>query len=129
MYGLTLVLLTGMLQHVGLPEDVLDLRLNSRTVYMNPVIRFLYWNLNYHLDHHMFPTVPYHALPALHKAIRHDCPYANQGILSGIREIQSIMKRKRREAGYVHERPLPETARPYQYGPCWDGQRRDRCRS
>src|SRR5690606_36465742 len=79
LYGLGLVLLTGVLQHVGLPEDVLDLRLNSRTVYMNPLLRFLYWNLNYHLDHHMFPGVPYHALPALHAEIRHDCPPANRG--------------------------------------------------
>jgi Na+-transporting NADH:ubiquinone oxidoreductase subunit F len=42
---------------------VLDHRLNCRTVYMNPIHRFLYWNMNYHVEHHMFPLVPYHALP------------------------------------------------------------------
>ena len=30
---------------------------------MNPVSRFIYWNMNYHVEHHMFPMVPYHALP------------------------------------------------------------------
>jgi hypothetical protein len=33
-------------------EDMFDHRLNSRTVYLNPVFRF---------QHHMFPMVPYHA--------------------------------------------------------------------
>ena len=56
--------MTGLLQHGGLAEDVLDHRLNSRTVYMNPVSRWIYWNMNYHVEHHMFPMVPYHALPA-----------------------------------------------------------------
>ena len=40
---------------------MLDHRLNSRTVYMNPISRFIYWNMNYHIEHHMFPMVPYHA--------------------------------------------------------------------
>ena len=31
----------GMTQHAGLDEDVLDHRLNSRTIYMNPVFRFM----------------------------------------------------------------------------------------
>ena len=30
---------------------------------MMPVHRYLYWNMNYHVEHHMFPLVPYHALP------------------------------------------------------------------
>ena len=53
--------MTGLLQHGGLADNVTDHRLNSRTVYMNPVSRFIYWNMNYHVEHHMFPMVPYHA--------------------------------------------------------------------
>ena len=51
----------GNTQHAGLAENVLDHRLNCRTVYMNPLNRYLYWNMNYHVEHHMFPLVPYHA--------------------------------------------------------------------
>ncbi len=65
LYGGWLTIVFGVTQHAGLSEDVLDHRLNSRTIYMNPVSRFLYWNMNYHVEHHMFPMVPYHALPAL----------------------------------------------------------------
>ena len=45
-YGCWHFILTGLLQHGGLAEDVLDHRLNSRTVYMNPVSRFIYMNMN-----------------------------------------------------------------------------------
>ena len=41
---------------------------------MNPVFRFIYWNMNYHVEHHMFPMVPYHALPALHAEVADDLP-------------------------------------------------------
>ena len=66
----------GVTQHLGLAEDVLDHRLNSRTVYMNPIFRFLYWNMNYHVEHHMFPLIPYHALPKLHEEIKARLPDA-----------------------------------------------------
>jgi fatty acid desaturase len=115
-YGVSLVLTLSVMQHVGLPEDVLDHRLNSRTVYMNPFVRFLYWNINYHLDHHMFPTVPYHALPALHEEIKRDCPPANRSIWSGLKEVMMIMEKRKTDPTFVHIRPLPDTARPYKYG-------------
>ncbi|MCA3574961.1 MAG: fatty acid desaturase family protein, partial [Aestuariivirga sp.] len=72
LYGCWHMLMTGLIQHGGLAEDVVDHRLNSRTVYMNPVSRWIYWNMNYHVEHHMFPMVPYHALPKLHELIKND---------------------------------------------------------
>jgi fatty acid desaturase len=74
LYGAWHHVMTGLLQHGGLAENVIDHRLNSRTVYMNPVSRFIYWNMNYHVEHHMFPMVPYHALPKLHALIKDDLP-------------------------------------------------------
>jgi hypothetical protein len=47
LYGAWHHVMTGLLQHGGLAENVIDHRLNSRTVYMNPVSRFIYWNMNY----------------------------------------------------------------------------------
>ena len=68
-YGVWMVVFFGMTQHAGLAEDVLDHRRNTRTVRMNPVFRFLYLNMNHHTEHHLFPTVPYHRLPALHATV------------------------------------------------------------
>jgi fatty acid desaturase len=112
-YGTWHAFLTGMIQHGGLAEDVLDHRLNSRTVLMNPVSRFIYWNMNYHIEHHMFPMVPYHALPRLHALIRHDLPPPNPSIWHAYREMVPAILRQRREPGYYLRRDLPPTARPY----------------
>ena len=105
--------MTGLLQHGGLAEDVLDHRLNSRTVYMNPITRWLYWNMNYHIEHHMFPMVPYYALPELHQRIKDDLPPPNTSIYDGYREMIRAVLRQRREPGYYLRKTLPPTARPY----------------
>ena len=37
LYGVWHMVLTGLTQHIGLAEDVLDLSLNCRTMYLNPI--------------------------------------------------------------------------------------------
>ena len=106
-------MLTGLLQHGGLADNVLDHRLNSRTVYLNPISRFIYWNMNYHVEHHMFPMVPYHALPKLHELIRHDLPAASPSMWAGYREMIPAFLRQLRYEDYFLKRELPPTARPY----------------
>ena len=113
LYGGWFVILVGLTQHAGLAEDVLDHRLNTRTVTMNPVFRFLYWNMNYHIEHHMFPTVPYHALPKLHAAMKHDTPPPYPNILAAYREIIPTLARQVKDPAYHVVRPLPVNARPY----------------
>ncbi|MHC6081733.1 fatty acid desaturase family protein [Ralstonia solanacearum] len=115
--GAWLYLFFGLPQHAGLPENVLDHRLNCRTVYMNPVFRFLYWNMNYHVEHHMFPMVPYHALPRLHDAIRADCPTPYPNMLSAYREIVAAVLRQRRDPTYCVRRELPPQAGPARFAP------------
>jgi fatty acid desaturase len=107
LYGAWLYLFFGLTQHAGLPENVTDHRKNCRTVYMNPVFRFLYWNMNYHVEHHMFPMVPYHALPRLHEALKSETPPAYRGTLAAYREIISALVRQTRDPGYSVARPLP----------------------
>ena len=113
LYGAWHHVMTGLLQHGGLADNVTDHRLNSRTVYMNPVSRFIYWNMNYHVEHHMFPMVPYHALPQLHELIRHDLPEPAPSIAAGYREMWPAIKRQLRNEDYFLLRELPPTAKPY----------------
>ncbi len=115
LYGAWHHVLTGVLQHSGLAENVIDHRQNTRTVYMNPISRFIYWNMNYHVEHHMFPMVPYHPLPALHDAIKHDLPTANNSMAEAYREVIPILFRQRKEPDYFIKRELPATAAPYLY--------------
>lgn len=107
LFGSWLLVIYGLTQHAGLAENVLDHRLNCRTVYMNPVHRFLYWNMNYHVEHHMFPLVPYHALPRLHEAVKADCPTPYPSLLSAWREIIPSLARQTKDPAYHVKRRLP----------------------
>lgn len=106
-YGIWLTVVLGSSQHLGLQEDVLDHRLNSRTIYMNPVLRFLYWNMNYHCEHHMFPTVPFHALPDLHDEIKDDLPPPNRSLLAAYGEMILALRHQRKDPTWELPRDLP----------------------
>jgi fatty acid desaturase len=112
-YGAWHQVLTGILQHGCLAENVLDHRLNSRTVYINPISRFIYWNMNYHVEHHMFPMVPYHALPKLHALLRDDLPAPTPSLWAGYKEVIKAVRIQRRNPDWFIKRPLPATAKPY----------------
>jgi fatty acid desaturase len=113
MYGAWHMVMCGLLQHGGLADNVTDHRLNTRSVLMNPVSRFIYLNMNYHVEHHMFPVVPYHQLPKLHEAIKHDLPAPSRSIVEGYREMIPAFLRQLRYENYYVKRELPPTAKPY----------------
>ncbi|MFN3577603.1 MAG: fatty acid desaturase, partial [Tabrizicola sp.] len=79
----------------------------------NPISRFIYWNMNYHVEHHMFPMVPYHALPRLHELIKDDLPPPNRSIAEAFREMWPAIRRQIRNEDYFLKRALPPTAKPY----------------
>jgi fatty acid desaturase len=113
LYGAWHHVMTGLLQHGGLADNVIDHRLNSRTVYMNPISRFIYWNMNYHVEHHMFPMVPYHRLPELHAKIKHDLPSPNPSIPAALAEMVPALWRQMKNEDYFLLRALPASAKPY----------------
>src|SRR6478752_2789223 len=108
LFGSWLMSVYGLTQHAGLAENVLDHRLNCRTVYMNPIHRYLYWNMNYHVEHHMFPLVPYHALPRLHAVVKDDCPVPYPNIITAWREIIPTLLKQVKDPAYHVKRKLPE---------------------
>lgn len=113
LFGGWLIMYLALTQHVGLAEDVLDHRLNARTIYMNPLLRFLYLNMNYHVEHHMFPMVPYHNLPALHEELKADMPKPYRSTFEAYREIIATLKRQLTDPGHFVERELPPSAQPF----------------
>ena len=110
-YGRYMLQVYGFTQHAGMGENVLDHRLNTRTVKMCRVNRFLYWNMNYHVEHHMFPMVPYHRLPELHEEIKHDCAPVYPSIWAAYKEIiPAVLHQLRDQEYYVHRELLPGAA-------------------
>ena len=106
-YGGWLQFIYGHTQHTGLAENVLDHRLNSRTIYMNAVSRYLYWEMNYHVEHHMFPMVPYHNLAKLHELVKADMPKPYAGLWEAWREIIPAVFRQWKDPTYYIQRELP----------------------
>jgi fatty acid desaturase len=116
LYGAYMLMVYALTQHAGLGENVLDHRLNTRTIYMNRINRFLYMNMNYHVEHHMFPMIPYHRLPELHEQIKHDLVPAYPSLWAAYREIIPAVLRQLKDQTYYIRRELPEGAAPY-HGP------------
>lgn len=58
-----------MAEHMLCPLDPADMWRNSRTTRSNVLVRFLAWNMPYHGAHHAYPSVPFHALPALDRLV------------------------------------------------------------
>jgi MocE subfamily Rieske [2Fe-2S] domain protein len=111
-YGAWLMPIYGLTQHAGLAENVLDHRMNCRTVEMNLLNRYLYWNMNYHVEHHMFPLVPYHNLPRLHAIVKPDMPTPYRGLVDAWREIIPALLRQVKDPGYFVKRKLPTPTVP-----------------
>ena len=59
-----------MTEHVGRPVNNNNLLENTRTTLVNPVLRWLAWNMPYHAEHHLSPSVPFHALPGFYDEIK-----------------------------------------------------------
>jgi fatty acid desaturase len=75
---------------------------------MNPFSRFVYWNMNYHVEHHMFPMVPFHALPALHAEIKDDLPAPSPSIAAAFAEFMPVLLRQRKDPQYFFDRKLTD---------------------
>ena len=111
-YGGWLLFLCNNTQHIGLQDDVPDFRLCTRTVILNPFFRFLYWHMNYHIEHHMYAAVPCYRLGKLHATIKSDLPHCPQGLYEAWTEIADILERQKAEPDYeyVPELPTPVAA-------------------
>lgn len=67
----TMVNIRGMSQHTLLEDSDHAVR-GSRTILTNRVTTFFMCNENFHLEHHLYPRVPWYNLPALHARLRGD---------------------------------------------------------
>lgn len=109
-YGGWLLFLCNNTQHVGLQDNVADYRLCTRTILLNPFVQFLYWHMNYHIEHHMYAAVPCYKLGQLHRLIEHDLPPSPNGLIATWQEIIPIVRKQQEDPTYQYVPPLPATA-------------------
>jgi len=56
-------------EHTGC-EAGSNMLANTRTVLTSPIVRWFTWNMPYHTEHHVYPSVPFHQLPRLHRLMQ-----------------------------------------------------------
>jgi fatty acid desaturase len=107
-YGTWLFFLCNNTQHIGLQDNVPDFRLCCRTFTLNPLVRFLYWQMNYHTEHHMYAAVPCYNLGKLHRLIKHDLPPCPAGLIAVWKQIASIQLLQEKDPSYQHRALIPQ---------------------
>ena len=113
LYGTWQMSMTGALQQLGTANNVTDHRLNTRTVMMGPIKRFLYLNMNYHVEHHMFTMIPYYKLPAIRELIKQDLPEAELGIFAAYKRLLPLLWEQLADNKAVIVYDLPKNAVSY----------------
>ena len=96
----------GLTQHMGLKESTKDHRESTRSVRLNPIFSFIYWKMEYHIEHHMFPMVPSHKLPQLHEEIKHQLPKP-QSLFEAYKEIIPAVIKKSKNPDYYIPVKIP----------------------
>ena len=100
----------GMTQHCGLMENVPDFRKSVRSMRLNPLFSFLYWRMEWHVEHHMYAGVPCYNLGRLYEEIADDMPEP-RSLIGAWREMRMVWKRQKDDPDYQFDTPLPPTAR------------------
>ena len=96
----------GLTQHIGLKESTKDHRESTRSVRLNPIFSFIYWKMEYHIEHHMFPMVPSHNLPKLHEEIKYQLPKP-QSLFEAYKEIIPAVIKKSKNPDYYIPVKIP----------------------
>ena len=109
-YGKTLFEIFGIIQHAGLLNNSKDHRLSTRDVYLNPIFSFLYWHMEYHIEHHMYPLIPSYNLKKLHALIKHQLPPAKKNLWDAYKEIIPAILKQANNPNYVLKVDLPKAA-------------------
>ena len=108
-YGTTMIHIIQFIQHAGLTNDVQDHRLTTRSVKLNPFLNFLCWNMEYHLEHHMYPMIPSYNLKKLHELIKDQLPPAKKNIWEAYKEIIPAILKQAKNPNYKIDVQLPNT--------------------
>ena len=101
--------LVFMPMHCGLRDNIADFRKCVRSIRIDPLSSFLYWRMNWHMEHHMYAGVPCYHLRKLSRAIAADCP-PPRTLIGAWREMRAAWLRQRVEPDYQYDTPVPTEA-------------------
>ncbi len=96
----------GAPMHCGLQDNVPDFRLCVRTITLDPISTFLYWRMNWHLEHHMYAAVPCYNLRRLHRTLASDMPKPRT-LVQAWKEMRETWKKQKLDPKYQFATQLP----------------------
>ena len=71
---------------------------NTRTTYTAMFVKWFAWNMPYHVEHHAYPSIPFHALPKLNEIVAEQIVYRGPGYIAVTRQTWAWFRRARNEA-------------------------------
>jgi len=92
--GAPVMLLFTLVQHVELQENSPSILESSRSFSTTWLGRFLYMNMNNHVEHHLYPQVPFYGLPKLAEAVRDQVPEPDHGFFRTNWEVFMVVFRR-----------------------------------
>ena len=92
--GAPVMLLFTLIQHVELQENSPSILESTRSFSTNWLAQFLYMNMNNHVEHHLYPQVPFYALDDLAVAVRDQVPEPDRGFWRVNWEVMVVVFRR-----------------------------------
>ena len=71
---------------------------NTRTTMTGTIMKWFAWNMPYHVEHHAYPTVPFHALPKLNAIVDGHIVFRGRNYRAVTRETWAWFRRQRQRA-------------------------------
>jgi fatty acid desaturase len=68
---------------------------NTRTTYTGAIVKWFAWNMPYHVEHHAYPSIPFHALPKLNEIVDDEIVHRGRGYIRTTRETWAWFRRHR----------------------------------
>lgn len=73
-------------EHTGCAHSP-DMLANTRTTFTHRFVHFFAWNMPFHVEHHAYPAVPFHALPRLHALLAEHIVHTADGYPAATAEV------------------------------------------
>lgn len=86
---------------------------DSRTVATNPLLSFMMCNINYHIEHHLYPGVPWYNLPKIHNLLQDEYKAAGSSVYTSYRDFLGDVLRAVVHGVTSNRRLIPDHIREY----------------
>jgi fatty acid desaturase len=80
-------------EHTGC-DEARSAFMSTRTTYTGIIMKWFAWNMPYHVEHHAYPSVPFHALPKLNAIVDDKIKFRGQGYRAVTRETWAWFRRQ-----------------------------------